>query len=234
VTFVILWIGLTLLEGKDYYLAPAYPMLLAAGAIVVERHLALKRWGRWPAIGVLALLSGGGALLAPLALPVLSPEGYIAYSRALGISHSLGEKRGEARLPQFFADQFGWPEMVGAVAQVYERLTPAEQADCVILATNYGDAGAIDLFGRRRGLPRAICGHNSYFLWGPGLRTGRVMIAIAARRRDLDELYERVEIAGRTPYNRYAMPDHVDRPIYLCRGQRVALKDVWRKFKLYL
>jgi len=233
VTFLLLWVGLTLMEGKDYYLAPAYPMLLAAGAVAVERQLAGKVWKRWVAAASLVLLVVGGLLLAPLAMPVLSPERYIAYSRAVGILHSSGEKRGQAKLPQFFADQFGWPEMVETVARVYDRLTPAEKAECVILATNYGDAGAIDFFGRRHGLPRAICGHNSYYLWGPGDRTGQILIAIAGRRADLEALYDRVEAVARTPDDPYAMPDRTDRPIYLCRRPRASLKEIWPRFKFF-
>jgi hypothetical protein len=233
VTFLILWISLTLSAGKDYYLAPAYPMLLAAGAVAIERMLAGKAFGRPAAAAILLILIAGGILLAPLAMPVLSPEHYIAYARALGISHSLGEKRGQAKLPQFLADQFGWPEMVEVVARVYQHLTPAEQAECVILATNYGDAGAVDFFGRRYNLPRAICGHNTYFLWGPGERPGRVLIAISGRRVDLEALYDQVDIVARTPRNTYAMPDFVDRPIYLCRRPRGSLKENWTRFKYF-
>jgi Dolichyl-phosphate-mannose-protein mannosyltransferase len=233
VTFLLLWVGFTSLQGKDYYLAPAYPMLLAAGAVAIEGRLAGKVWERWIAAAILVVLGAGGILLAPLVIPALSPERYIAYSRALGISHSLGEKRGQAKLPQFLADQFGWPEMVETVARVHDRLPPSEQADCVVLATNYGDAGAIDFFGRQYGLPRAICGHNNYYLWGPGDRTGRILIAIDGRRADLAELYDRIDAVARTPDNPYVMPDRADRPIYLCRGPRASLKEVWPKFKIF-
>jgi 4-amino-4-deoxy-L-arabinose transferase-like glycosyltransferase len=233
VAFLVLWIGFTLLEGKDYYLAPAYPMLMAAGAVALERGLARKSWGR-PAGGVLVgLVVAGGIALAPLALPVLSPAGYVAYAQATGIAHASGEKRGEARLPQFLADQFGWPELTEAVAGVYQRLSPAERAQCVIFTRDYGEAGAIDFFGRRFGLPRAISGHNNYYLWGPGKRSGDVMIAVNARLADLEAWYDRVEIAARPPRHPYAMPDEADRPIYLCHGLRVPLREVWPATKQY-
>jgi hypothetical protein len=231
--FLVMWIGFTLLEGKDYYLAPAYPMLLASGAVALERLLALRSWGRRAGWASLALVAAGGMALAPLALPVLSPRGYIAFAHALGIVHSSGERRGEARLPQFLADQFGWPELTEAVADVYQRLRPEERAGCVIFTANYGAAGAVDFFGRQHSLPRAISGHNSYYLWGPGERSGEVMIAVNARRANLEAWYRRVELVARTPQHPYAMPDQADRPIYLCHGLRVPLREVWPSVKHY-
>jgi hypothetical protein len=231
--FLVMWIGFTLLEGKDYYLAPAYPMLIAAGAVAIERGLAGLSWGRWARVAVLSLVACGGIALAPLALPVLSPMGYAAYARATGIAHTSGEKRGQARLPQFLADQFGWPEMTDAVARVYNELTPTEKAQCVIFTANYGEAGAIDFFGRRYGLPRAISGHNNYHLWGPGERSGEVMIAVNGSRAQLEGWYHRVELVGRTPHHPYAMPDQVDRPIYVCHRLRLPLRNIWPRVKFY-
>ena len=181
----------------------------------------------------MTLVATGGLVLAPLALPVLSPTGYIAYAQATGIAHASGEKRGQARLPQFLADQFGWPEMAEAIARVYNGLTPAERTECVIFTADYGEAGAIDFFGRRYGLPRAISGHNNYYLWGPGARSGDVMIAVNVSRADLEAWYHRVEMVGRTPRHPYAMPDESDRPIYLCHRLRVPVKEVWPKVKFY-
>jgi hypothetical protein len=231
--FLVMWIGFTLLEGKDYYLAPAYPLLIAAGAVAIERALAGRSGGRWAGRVILALVAVGGIVLAPLALPVLSPAGYAAYAQATGIAHASGEKRGQARLPQFLADQFGWPEMTEAVARVYSELTAVERTECVIFTANYGEAGAIDFFGRRYGLPRAISGHNNYYLWGPGERSGDVMIAVNARRADLEAWYHRVEMVGLTPRHPYAMPDEGDRPIYVCRRLRAPLREFWPKLKFY-
>jgi hypothetical protein len=151
----------------------------------------------------------------------------------LGIAHSSGEKRGQAKLPQFLADQFGWPELTEAVARVHNELTSAEKAQCVIFTSNYGEAGAIDFFGHRYGLPRAISGHNNYYLWGPGTRSGSVMIAVNANRADLEMWYHQVDLVGHTPSHPYAMPDLANRPIYLCHRPRVPLAQVWPRVKLY-
>jgi hypothetical protein len=233
VAFLVMWIGFTVLEGKDYYLAPAYPMLIAAGAVAIERWLAGGSWGCWARPVILTLVATGGLVLAPLALPVLSPTGYIGYAQATGIAHASGEKRGQARLPQFLADQFGWPEMAEAIARVYNGLTPAERTECVIFTADYGEAGAVDFFGRRYGLPRAISGHNNYYLWGPGERSADVMIAVNVSRADLEAWYQCVEMVGRTPRHPYAMPDESDLPIYLCRRLRVPVKEVWPRVKFY-
>jgi hypothetical protein len=231
--FVVMWLAFTLLEGKDYYLAPAYPMLIAAGAVAIEQGLAGLSWGRRARGAILVLVAIGGIALAPIALPVLSPTRHAAYAQTMGITHASGEKRGQAVLPQYFADQFGWPEMTEAIARLYMDLTPEEKAECVIFTANYGQAGAIDFFGRRYGLPRAISGHNNYFLWGPGEGTGDVMIAVDKNRAELEAWYHQVELVGRTPPHPYAMPDQLDRPIYLCHHLRAPLREIWPRVKLY-
>src|SRR5262249_6675424 len=145
------------LHGKSYYLAPAYPMLFAAGGVAVERVFS-KRF-KWIKTGLLGPFFSTGAFLAPFAVPVFPSSQLFAYMRAIGLQLPRTETSHTAPLPQIFADQFGWQEMVASVGHVYNHLSPEDKRRAAIFCQNYGEAGAIDFFGSRFGLPPAISGH---------------------------------------------------------------------------
>jgi hypothetical protein len=182
---------------------------------------------------VLAVLAAAGVLTMPLTLPVLPVPSYLAYAAALHLQpESVREKNRMGPLPQFYADMFGWPEMVAVVAGAYHRLSPSEQAKCALFAPyNYGEAGAIDLFGPRHGLPRAISGHNEYYVWGPGDYTGEIMLVLGMPREELERLFQSVEQVAVIEHP-YAMP-YENGPVYLCRGLKKPLRDLWPRFKHY-
>jgi hypothetical protein len=217
---------------RAYYLSLAYPPIFALGALAIERFLRKSRWV-WirPLIIVVMVLTGFTML--PMALPVLSPEDYIAYAERMGFSPPAEERGERAQLPQHFADMFGWEEMVDTVARVYESLPPEERAVCRIFAQNYGEAGAVDVLGRRRGLPRAMCGHNSYWLWGPGDWTGEVVIIIGGDPDDHAAALEESAPAD-TIRSRYAMPYENDLPVYIGRDLKVPLEEVWESARFFI
>ena len=228
--YLVMLVAFILLKGKSYYLAPAYPMLIAAGAVAAEAGLAKRPglgWLRPASVGALSL---GGIVTAPLALPVLSPPTYVRYSRALHLEPPKTENHQMGPLPQYYADMFGWDEMVATVASVYRRLPAAEQSQCAIFAQNYGEAGAIDFFGPRYGLPKAISGHQSYFLWGPRAYTGDVMIVIGDSAESLARWFHHVKLAA-VVRSRYAMPYESNLPVFVCRGLRGRLQDLWPRVK---
>src|SRR5438309_3064626 len=108
--------------------------------------------------------------------------------------------------------------MTRTVAEVYRNLPPEVQSRTAIFGQNYGQAGAIDLFGPKYGLPPAISGHQNYFLWGPRGYTGESMIVMGDRRDRLEEKFASVEFGGRVEHP-YSMPyEHID--IYYCRGMK--------------
>ena len=92
-----------------------------------------------------------------------------------------------AQLPQHFADEFGWPELVEKTAQLYHSLPPEEQAKTAILGGSYGDAGAIDFFGAKYGLPKSISAHQNYWYWGPRKYTGESVILLHWRRASAEK-----------------------------------------------
>ena len=211
------------------YLAPAYTWLLAAGGVAAEMGFERARvpWARWAA-GV--VLAAAGVVLAPFALPVLPVETYIAYARSMGVEPSTEERKELSDLPQHYADMHGWEEIVRTVAEVFDGLSPEEQAKAAIFTYNYGDAGAIDRLGRPLGLPRAISGHNSYWLWGPRDRTGEVLIVLGNTRENLLRRFEQVEL-GATVECFHCMPYENHRPVWICRDIDRPLNEVWADLK---
>lgn len=213
---------------RIYYLFPAFPVLFAAGAVLWESWAgrAGLAWLRWGWCTAMILL---GALLAPIAIPLLPPETYIHYTTALHLKQPRIENHQLGPLPQLFADQFGWPEMATEVARVYNSLPADVRPRTAIFAQSYGQAGAIDLFGARYGMPQALSGHQSHFLWGPQGYTGESMIVMGDRRIVLEQLFTSVEWKGRVTHP-YSMPyNHID--IYYCRGLKVPLAEFWPKVK---
>lgn len=227
--YLFSFIAFVLLKGKNYYLAPIYPMLLAAGAVVFEAGVERTRQS-WLKLALIVMLLAGGAWLAPIVVPVFSVEHFIAYMNTLPFTLPRSEHSHErAVLPQHYADQFGWEEMAAMTAQAWQRIPFEQRSDCAVFAQDYGQAGAIDFFGRRYGLPPALSGHQTYFLWGPRGYSGNCMIVLDDRKEVLDNLFQQVEYVG-TSDNPYALERHV--PVFLCRGAKFgSLAQLWPKLK---
>ena len=145
---------------------------------------------------------------------------------------STGEHQTLGVLPQYYADMYGWREMAEKIAAVYWSLPAQDRARAVFFGNNYGEAAAIDVFGRRLGLPPAISGHNNYYLWGPRGHNGSVIITIGGSKEHYADLFGSFEIAGRiaTPY---AMPYETDEPIYVLRDMKMPLQNYWPQVKAY-
>jgi hypothetical protein len=151
----------------------------------------------------------------------------------MGLKAPQEEKGKQARLPQQYADMFGWDNMVDTVAGVYNSLSPEEKEKCVIGASNYGEAGAIDLFGSKYGLPHAISSHNSYWMWGPGEKPGEIAIVVGGNPDVYRRLWEDVRQAA-TVNSPYAMPFETDLPVYLCRRPKISLQEAWPHLKEFI
>jgi hypothetical protein len=220
---------LLLAGGRFYYLAGAYPMLFASGAVAMEGWLERPGWRglRW---GYPALLAVTGGVVALNTLPLLPPESYVRYTHFIGLSQPKFEHRQASELPQFLADRFGWPEMATAVARVYDALPADERAKTGIFAQNYGEAGAIDFYGPRLGLPKAISGHDTYWIWGPRKYTGQSMIVLGQTRERLEQYFSRVDEKGYVGHPYAMASEHFT--TYLCREPKGwTLKQRWPELK---
>jgi hypothetical protein len=236
-TYVFLLLQLLIFRGRIYYLAPAYPMLFAAGAVAIESWMTacMERRGsnwKWIRTAILAPLLFGGIVAAPLAIPILPLDKAAAYANFWDVNRVQVEIQPSGKLPQLFADMMGWQQQVHVVAGVFQSLPADEQAKVAILARNYGQAGAIEYFGASYGLPRPISAHNNYYLWGPQQYTGEVVITVGIRIEKLRPLFNQIELAA-TIRNEYAIPEENNVPVYICRQPKTTLKKVWPSLKFY-
>ena len=204
-----------------------YPLLFAAGAVVIEGLTAARlRWIRWIVGGQIVVI---GVALLPIGVPVLPPATLSSYLQRIGFSPQI-EKGKTAPLPQHFADRFGWQELADSVASVYRRVPPKDQARTAIFAGSYGTAGALELLGAKYKLPCIMSGHNSYFLWGPCSDSTRVIITVLHSGEDLAELFDEVSLGAVTDCD-FCMDYEDDQPIYVARGPRFVMSETWHYMK---
>jgi hypothetical protein len=221
------------LHSKSEYFAPATTALLPAGAVRIERWLRGTHV-RWIRVPYAVLLTAAGFLLLPFTVPVLPVDSFILYQAALGQTPGSNEGKDVGRLPQHYADCFGWKEMADSVAGVYAALPDSEKERCLVYGRNYGEAAAIDYFGRGAGLPPAISRHNNYWYWGPGLlRQDATIIVIGIPKEALAERFESVHEAG-TVRSRYAMPYEDGLPIVVCRTPVKPVVETWMAGKTFI
>jgi hypothetical protein len=231
--FYVIFLALMMaLHAKDYYLVPAYPVFFAAGAVAWFRWAKRVAW-RNALIGVYAgIVAVGLVVFFPLSVPVLPPQRWLAYTERLHFRPKESETHAATLLPQFFADRFGWQDLTEQVAAIYNELPPQERAATGILASNYGQASAINILGARYGLPPAISGHQNYWIWGPDGYTGEEMIVISeASLEEMNAAYRSCTVVGERNLL-YTMPwEHG--PIYLCRGRKTSYQAAWNELKHY-
>lgn len=228
-SFVVFLAEMMVLHGKTYYVAPVFPMMLAAGAVWVESGTQRSAW-IWakPALA-LAILAVSG-IYAPMILPLLSVPHFLAYEHGMGIEQPKFEHSKQGVLPQLYADMFGWDEMAQRVGAYYQTLSPEERRKTAIFANNYGDGGAIDFFGPKYGLPKSIGGHQNYWIWGPRDYTGESMIVLGeGSERNMQTKCASYSIVGNTEHP-LSRPNEWN-PIYHCRGFKWNLQEAWPELK---
>ncbi len=228
--FLVGFATFTALHGKDYYLSPIYPVLIAAGAIVVDDGIDQIRQ-TWLKPAVAIVLLAGSATFTPFVVPVLSVNQFLAYMNKFPIKPPHSEHSHErAALPQTYADQFGWNEIVEKTAEAWNQIPTADRKDCAIFAQDYGQAGAIDFLGPKYGLPQSLSGHQSWWFWGPRGYTGNCMLVLDDTQQTLETHFEHVEYMGRTPDNPYALEKNLT--LYLCHGfKHGSLAQAWPHMK---
>lgn len=226
--------ALLFLSGKVYYLAPAYPMLLAAGSVAIEKFI--KRTSRnWLKPAIFALYIVGSSSAIPIGLPIFSTETMIRYfefgSKYMGMGEALRWETGEFHeLPQDYADMLAWEEQVAAVAKVYHSLPDEEKERCALFASNYGEAGAIDYYGKHYGLPKCISKGSSYWLWGYRYYTGEIVVVIGLDRGAIEYYFEEVEPGGVFNFP-HARESGVE--IIIARRLKIPIEETWEIIKRY-
>ncbi len=210
------------LKGRGYYAAPLYPVLLAAGAVAAEaatgrlgavtrRRVRVFQW----------TLFAVGAAVAMIALP-MAPVGSAWWRFALEQNDDL-------------AEEVGWPELVQTIASVYSSLPVDERARTGIIASNYGEAGAVNLYGKALGLPEAISGVNSYWARGYGNPPPTTLIVLGSRRESLDRVFSSCEVAAHTPNPLNVRNEETERhpDIFVCRQMKVTWPELWPRIRSF-
>ncbi len=230
-SYLVSYLAIYLQHGKNYYLAPVYPMLFAAGAVALDSWLGPSRVTAWIKPVFAAVIFINGVYLIPIVVPVLSPERFLAYTKTLPFKLPVNEhSHTRAALPQWYSDQFGWKEISDETVLAWNRIPPSERADCGIFAQDYGQAGAIDFFGRREGLPGAMSGDRTYWLWGPHNYSGNCMIVLDDRKEVLERYWTNVEYVGTSASNEWALEQQI--PVFICKGKKIeSWAGVWPRLK---
>jgi hypothetical protein len=210
-------------KGRGYYMAPAYPMLLAAGAVLGGRAVAslAAGWARLVRGHTCTALAVGGALAIAVVLPIAPVN-----SPWWKVANKVNDD---------FREEIGWPELVETIAGIRASLPAEARAHVGILAGNYGEAGAIDLYGPAHGLPKAISGVNSYWLRGYGDPSPQTLIVAGISRDFLERNFESCVLAGHIA-NRYGVQNeettrHPD--LFVCRRLRQPWPVFWKRFQYY-
>ena len=221
--YVVTLLLFVVAKGRWYYMGPAYDMLYAAGAVWGESWLARMSRGKAMAVRTTAW----GLLMFEILFTVAiwMPSAPLN-SRWWNISNSF---QGDYR------DEIGWQELVQEVAKIRDSLSPQEREHMAILGTNYGEAGAINLYGPHYGLPQAISGVNSFWMRGYGDPEPQTLIVLGLSQQSVERRFTSCRLAGHT-WNQYGIKneeteDHPD--IFVCGPPKVAWPEFWKDFRYF-
>ncbi|HEX7799030.1 MAG TPA: glycosyltransferase family 39 protein, partial [Asticcacaulis sp.] len=227
--FTTCFLLILLTHGKDYYIAAAYPVMFVIGAVAwahwmkaVKARAALAVW--------LAPAAAFSAAAAPLALPVLSVPALRAYMQRLPVKPQQQEKSFKGTLlPQVFADQLGWRDFTAQVGASWRQIPPAERARTAIKVDNYGEASALDVYGKAYGLPPALSGHNQYYLWSLSYLSAQHPVNALVVQNHPERLYPYCvhTTIYRTTFSPDAMHSENGKVIAFCQGLKVDLARIW-------
>jgi hypothetical protein len=209
--------------------AALYPLLLAAGAVTIGNHIRNRRARRT----LIAAVTASAAASLPMATPLLPPPAMAAYVERLGLQERIVQERGHtSSIPQLLADRTGWESFIDDIDRVYRRLPEADRRRAVVYVPDYGHAGALDLWGPSRGLPRVISSHNTYYHWSAGHADADVLIAVGANPKDLELVYREVSLVDVVRCE-YCMSWRAQMPIYVARQPIMSLNVFWPRMRHY-
>lgn len=229
ISFLLVYLVVYLFLGRIFYLAPLFPPLIAAGAVQIEKSKTFKP----PFTKTLLVLAFIFALIlyAPAGLPILSPNSYKTYAKITHIKEIKIWKDPEGFMPQIFANMFEWKELTNNVSHAYNKLTNEEKSQTAIIAGNYAEAGAINIYGPQYNLPKAISTHLDYYNWKPKNLDPKNLIIVGGinAQRNLYVFCSSLTLVGNV-YSPYGLPFE-NQPILLCRDLKKPLNDIWPSIK---
>jgi 4-amino-4-deoxy-L-arabinose transferase-like glycosyltransferase len=224
-TFVILIVQ----KSKPYYFAASFPVLMAAGGVAWERWTG-RRWLQWVRWILLVTLLTGGVVMAPMAVPLLSPQSTVEYGQRMGIIPAAQELSHTSALPQYFSDRLGWENLAREVSEIYLDLPADERERCIVIGRNYGHAGSLEYWSRNYDLPPVYSTHNNYWMWGPPAEPVDVVIAFQGSLEFWQRIFHDV-VEVRVAESPYAMESRI--AIWVCRGLRRPIEEIWRDYKAF-
>ncbi len=217
--FLMVLAILLFFSAKSYYSLGAYPMLIAAGAAFLERLTASKmKWLRYALpVFMLAL----GAMVMPAALPLFPPKQEASFMKKMakvpGLEGVLRWEDGNHyALPQDFADMLGWEELGKKAGETWQSIP--DKSTAAIYADSYGQAGAIEHFGKKYGVPKVLSFSDNYRYWLPDSLPSNFQTLIYVNDElgdDMSGFFQKIEKIWELdmPLSR----QHGDQ-IYLCQG----------------
>ena len=153
-------------SGKSYYALGAYPVLLAAGAVVWEKIFSKRKWMRYV---IVAFVIGLTIPFIPVGLPMMSPEKLSAFYKEKGIDKTgllKWEDQRDHELPMDFADMLGWKELTERTEKFFDSLPDSIKANTTIYGANYGQAGALKFYGKNDRFKNLVISESGSFqLW---------------------------------------------------------------------
>ncbi len=221
--FLAMFAFLLVSGGKPYYLASAYPAVLAIGAIAFAGWFKNRHVLGGIFVTTLATSGMGFVLLSLPILPLRDVD--------QALERMLGRIVPPIALTHDMHGMHGWPEQVLAIDHVFQSLPPADQQQATVLVRSYAQAANINLFGKP-GTPRALSGHMNYFLWGPGNATGEVLITFGFPTGNIEQHYATCVERGRIIVP-LARPHESNMPVFVCRGPKQSLASLWPTLKWY-
>jgi hypothetical protein len=226
-TYLIFLATMMLLHAKDYYLAPIYPVLFAAGSVAFGQFTRRD----WPLIAATVNVAALFCLFTgPIVLTILPPDRYAAYTAPFAPNSTNFEKL-TGPLPEILSDRFGWQQMVEGFSTRYNALPPDIRARTAIFCVNYGEASAVNILGPKYGLPAAISGHQNYFYWGWNGYTGESVLTLGNDPKDYTDTYAEVVDLG--PFDSPWIMDHEHHHYFWLRNRKRPYAQDWAKLKYW-
>jgi hypothetical protein len=216
VAYLVLVAVFLITGGKPYYLAGMFPLLLAAGAQPVIE------WARRGRSQLRRALAGAAVVLSltslPIVLPIV-PVGSVRHTPIVALNYDAGET-------------IGWPAYVREIGAVYATVPPAQRASTIVLASNYGEAGAVDRFGRADGLPAAYGVHNGFWYWGPPPASATAAVAVGFDHGTLARVCGTLRLAGHLDNHVGVADDEQGAPVWVCSALRAPWPVLWPSLRV--